>query len=101
MPLVRVNTKTNITKTHIDKSPCVDDSRRGARDLCRVVSPTVPAPATGAPARRPDRLVEYDFSIGVDRARELTDAELHERAGAVNRYGEVAETAFRDLNQVD
>ena len=45
--------------------------------------------------------MEYDFSIGVDRARELTDAELHERAGAVNRYGEVAETAFRDLNQVD
>lgn len=103
MPLVRVNTKTNITKTHVDKSPCVDDSSRGARDLCRVVSPTAPAPATkkSSPARRPDRLVEYDFSIGVDRARELTDAELHERAGAVNRYGEVAETAFRDLNQVD
>ena len=102
MPLVRVNTKTNITKTtQIDKSPCVDDSRRGQKALVASVSPTVPAPATGAPARRPDRLVEYDFSIGVDRARELTDAELHERAGAVNRYGEVAETAFRDLNQVD
>ena len=101
MPLVRVNTKTNITKTHVDKSPCVDDSSRGKKALVASVSPTVPAPATGAPARRPDRLVEYDFSIGVDRARELTDAELHERAGAVNRYGEVAETAFRDLNQVD
>ena len=100
MPLVRVNTKTN-TKTQIDGSPC-DDSRRGARDLCRVVSPTAPALATGSNRlSRPNRLVEYDFSIGVDRARELTDAELHERAGAVNRYGEVAETAFRDLNQVD
>lgn len=100
MPLVRVNTKTNITKTHVDKSPCVDDSSRGA--LVASVSPTAPALATGSNRlSRPNRLVEYDFSIGVDRARELTDAELHERAGAVNRYGEVAETAFRDLNQVD
>ena len=51
--------------------------------------------------KRPDRLVEYDYSVGVDRARDLTDAELHERAGAVTVDGDVPETAFRDLNQVD
>jgi len=50
---------------------------------------------------RPDRLVEYDYFVGVDRARELTDAELHEMKGAVTNEGDVPDTAFRDLNQVD
>jgi hypothetical protein len=45
--------------------------------------------------------VEYDYAVGVDRARELTDAELHEMKGAVTNEGDVPDTAFRDLNQVD
>ena len=52
-------------------------------------------------SRRPDRLVEYDVSIGLDRARGLTDAELNEMAGEVNDDGGVADTAFRDLNGCD
>ena len=106
MPLVRRD-EPNVNGSRIDGSPPSDDSRRGALVASAGWS-AAPAPASVSaiakvrePARRPDRLVEYDFSIGVDRARELTDAELHERAGAVNRDGEVAETAFRDLNQVD
>ena len=106
MPLVRRN-DANVNGSRIDGSPANDDSRRGAL-VASAGWRAAPAPASVSaiakvrePARRPDRLVEYDFSIGVDRARELTDAELHERAGAVNRDGEVAETAFRDLNRVD
>ena len=56
---------------------------------------------THRPLNRPDRLVEYDYAVGVDRARELTDAELHEMKGAVTNEGDVPDTAFRDLNQVD
>ena len=111
MPLVRRNERQNV-KTQIgDRSPR-DDSRAVASHLVasgerRAASARASVSAAAkvrelfAHTRRPDRLVEYDFSIGVDRARELTDAELHERAGAVNRDGEVAETAFRDLNRVD
>ena len=109
MPLVRRN-DANV-KTQIgDRSPR-DDSRavgalvasgeRRAASARASVSAAAKVRELFAHTRRPDRLVEYDFSIGVDRARELTDAELHERAGAVNRDGEVAETAFRDLNRVD
>ena len=110
MPLVRRNERQNV-KTQIgDRSPR-DDSRavgalvasgeRRAASARASVSAAAKVRELFAHTRRPDRLVEYDFSIGVDRARELTDAELHERAGAVNRDGEVAETAFRDLNRVD
>lgn len=112
MPLVRRN-DANVKNDAIgDRSPR-DDSRAvgalvasGERRADGSARASVSAAETKvrelfAHTRRPDRLVEYDFSIGVDRARELTDAELHERAGAVNRDGEVAETAFRDLNRVD
>ena len=114
MPLVRRN-ETNVKNDAIgDRSRAIDDSRAvashlvasGERRADGSARASVSAAETKvrelfAHTRRPDRLVEYDFSIGVDRARELTDAELHERAGAVNRDGEVAETAFRDLNRVD
>ena len=59
------------------------------------------ASCASRPLNRPDRLVEYDYFVGVDRARELTDAELHEMKGAVTNEGDVPDTAFRDLNQVD
>ena len=59
------------------------------------------ASCVSRPLNRPDRLVEYDYAVGVDRARELTDAELHEMKGAVTNEGDVPDTAFRDLNQVD
>ena len=59
------------------------------------------ASCVSRPLHRPDRLVEYDYFVGVDRARELTDAELHEMKGAVTNEGDVPDTAFRDLNQVD
>lgn len=114
MPLVRRN-DANVKNDAIgDRSRAIDDSRAvashlvasGERRADGSARASVSAAETKvrelfAHTRRPDRLVEYDFSIGVDRARELTDAELHERAGAVNRDGEVAETAFRDLNRVD
>ena len=111
MPLVRRNDANVKTQKIGDRSPR-DDSRAVASHLVasgerRAASARASVSAAAkvrelfAHTRRPDRLVEYDFSIGVDRARELTDAELHERAGAVNRDGEVAETAFRDLNRVD
>ena len=114
MPLVRRN-ETNVkTQIYRDRSHliAIDDSRiavgalvasgeRRAASARASVSAAAKVRELFAHTRRPDRLVEYDFSIGVDRARELTDAELHERAGAVNRDGEVAETAFRDLNRVD
>ena len=113
MPLVRRN-DANVKNDAIgDRSRAIDDSRAVASHLVasgerRAASARASVSAAEtkvrelfAHTRRPDRLVEYDFSIGVDRARELTDAELHERAGAVNRDGEVAETAFRDLNRVD
>jgi len=114
MPLVRRN-ETNVkTQIYRDRSHliAIDDSRiavgalvasgeRRAASARDSVSAAAKVRELFAHTRRPDRLVEYDFSIGVDRARELTDAELNERAGAVNRDGEVAETAFRDLNRVD
>jgi hypothetical protein len=110
MPLVRRNDANVKTQIGDDRSPR-DDSRavgalvasgeRRAASARASVSAAAKVRELFAHTRRPDRLVEYDFSIGVDRARELTDAELHERAGAVNRDGEVAETAFRDLNRVD
>lgn len=113
MPLVVRRNDANVKNDAIgDRSPR-DDSRAvgalvasGERRADGSARASVSAAETKvrelfAHTRRPDRLVEYDFSIGVDRARELTDAELHERAGAVNRDGEVAETAFRDLNRVD
>ena len=71
----------------------------------RLKSPRGPLVGTAScasrPLNRPDRLVEYDYAVGVDRARELTDAELHEMKGAVTNEGDVPDTAFRDLNQVD
>ena len=115
MPLVVRRNDANVKNDAIgDRSRAIDDSRAvashlvasGERRADGSARASVSAAETKvrelfAHTRRPDRLVEYDFSIGVDRARELTDAELHERAGAVNRDGEVAETAFRDLNRVD
>ena len=101
MPLIRTRGGDAV---HAIVSADANDRDGGA--LRRAAAPLNGAEANArgpAPtcARRPDRLVEYDVSIGVDRARRLTDAELNERAGAVNGDGEVVETAFRDLNRCD
>jgi|TARA_B110000977_G_scaffold201576_3_gene296972 hypothetical protein len=75
------------------------DMSRSMTELSKQTSSLTLGSNTSALQTRPERLVQYDMTIGVDPKKAPTDAELD--AEKIDDTGQVSDVAYRDLEQLD